>query len=105
MFCSLDDLKAALEYWIKVWNDDARPFKWTKATDQILDRICRYCLRISEPDHQGVAPRSPLSEPVAACPRAERVLATEHDIRSARGRLDVGPWGGGFAAQRWAVAG
>jgi transposase len=51
VFCSLDDLKTALEEWIKVWNDDARPFKWTKTADQILDRICRYCDRISEPDH------------------------------------------------------
>ncbi|WP_405527963.1 IS630 family transposase [Streptomyces avidinii] len=51
VFCSLDDLKAALENWIKVWNDEARPFKWTKTADQILDRICRYCDRISKPDH------------------------------------------------------
>ncbi len=51
VFCSLDDLKTALEEWIKVWNDDARHFKWTKTADQILDRICRYCDRISEPDH------------------------------------------------------
>lgn len=39
VFCSLDDLKTALENWIKVWNDEARPFKWTKTADQILDRI------------------------------------------------------------------
>ncbi|WRZ97846.1 transposase [Streptomyces sp. NBC_00841] len=25
VFCSPDDLKAALEEWIKVWNDEARP--------------------------------------------------------------------------------
>lgn len=42
VFCSLDDLKTALEEWIKVWNDDARPFRWTKTANQILDRICRY---------------------------------------------------------------
>ncbi|MDX3119776.1 MULTISPECIES: IS630 family transposase [Streptomyces] len=51
VFCSLDSLKAALKDWIKVWNDQARPFKWTKTADQIIDRICRYCSRISEPAH------------------------------------------------------
>ncbi|MET9527002.1 IS630 family transposase [Streptomyces coeruleorubidus] len=51
VFCSLDDLKSALEDWIKVWNDQARPFTWTKTADQILDRVCRYCSRISEPAH------------------------------------------------------
>ncbi|MDV5145731.1 hypothetical protein R1T08_16325 [Streptomyces sp. SBC-4] len=43
--------KKALEDWIKVWNAQARPFRWTKTADQILDRICRYCDRISEPGH------------------------------------------------------
>ncbi|MFA3879454.1 transposase [Streptomyces sp. MMCC 100] len=28
-----------------------RPFKWTKTADQIIDRICRYCDRISGPGH------------------------------------------------------
>ncbi|MQS13804.1 IS630 family transposase [Streptomyces kaniharaensis] len=49
--CSLDDLKASLENWIKVWNESAKPFRWTKTADQIIDRICRYCSRISEPAH------------------------------------------------------
>lgn len=43
VFCSLDELKGALEDWIKNWNDNARPFKWAKTADQIIDRICRYC--------------------------------------------------------------
>jgi transposase len=51
VFCSLDELKTALEDWIKTWNEDARPFKWTKTADQIIDRICRYCDRISGPGH------------------------------------------------------
>lgn len=51
VFCSLDELKTALEDWIKTWNEDARPFKWTKTADQIIDRICRYCDRISGPVH------------------------------------------------------
>ena len=49
--CSLDELTTALENWIKTWNASARPFKWTKTADQIIDRICRYCSRISGPAH------------------------------------------------------
>src|SRR5207342_3404340 len=30
VFCSLDELTTALEEWIKLWNENARPFKWTK---------------------------------------------------------------------------
>ena len=51
VFCSLDELTTALEDWITIWNATARPFKWTKTADQIIDRICRYCSRISEPAH------------------------------------------------------
>jgi transposase len=51
VFCSLDELTTALEDWIKIWNSNARPFKWTKTADQIIDRICRYCSRISGPGH------------------------------------------------------
>ena len=49
MFCSLDELATALEESIKIWNASARPFRWTKTADQIIDRICRYCARISGP--------------------------------------------------------
>jgi transposase len=51
VFCSLDDLTTALDDWINIWNATARPFKWTKTADQIIDRICRYCSRISGPGH------------------------------------------------------
>jgi transposase len=51
VFCSLDELTTALEAWIKTWNATARPFKWTKTADQIIDRICRYCTHISGPGH------------------------------------------------------
>src|SRR5215472_580196 len=50
-FCSLDELTAALEDWIKTWNSSAQPFRWTKTADQIIDRMCRYCSRISGPGH------------------------------------------------------
>jgi transposase len=51
VFCSLDELTTALEEWIKTWNATARPFTWTKTAGQIIDRLCRYCSRISEPAH------------------------------------------------------
>jgi transposase len=51
VFWPLDELTAALEAWIAIWNTSARPFKWTKTADQIIDRICRYCSRISGPGH------------------------------------------------------
>jgi hypothetical protein len=48
---SLGELTTALENWIKTWNATARPFKWTKTADQIIDRTCRYCSRIAGPAH------------------------------------------------------
>ncbi len=51
VFCSLDELTTALDEWIKLWNPSAQPFKWTRTADQIIDRICRYCSRISGPGH------------------------------------------------------
>ncbi len=37
--------------WIKLWNEAARRFTWTRTADQIIDWICRYCSRISGPAH------------------------------------------------------
>ncbi|GAA4523137.1 IS630-like element ISMsm2 family transposase [Nonomuraea ferruginea] len=50
-FCSVEQLTTALQDWIAVWNDNARPFVWKKTADQIIDRICHYCSRISGPAH------------------------------------------------------
>jgi transposase len=51
VFCSLEELTTALEDWIQLWNQDAKPFTWTRTADQVIDRICRYCSRITEPGH------------------------------------------------------
>ncbi|MGY4967363.1 hypothetical protein [Streptomyces sp. 900105245] len=51
VFCSVDELQAALQKWIEVWTEHARPFRRTRTADQIIDRICRYCDRISGPAH------------------------------------------------------
>jgi transposase len=37
--------------WIKTWNDNPRPYVWTKTADQILDSIARYCTRINDSGH------------------------------------------------------
>jgi transposase len=42
-----DDIRT----WIDTWNDDPRPFVWTKTADQILDSIARYRERINESRH------------------------------------------------------
>ena len=46
-----DDQRGGLQEWIKLWNEAARRFTWTRTTGQIIDRICRYCSRISGPAH------------------------------------------------------
>src|SRR3954451_4009905 len=48
---SVRDLNADIRAWIKTWNDDPKPFVWTKTADQILDSIARYCERINDSGH------------------------------------------------------
>jgi hypothetical protein len=40
---SVGQLNADIRAWIDTWNDNPKPFVWTKTTDQILDSIARYC--------------------------------------------------------------
>jgi transposase len=42
-----DDIRA----WIETWNDDPRPYVWTKTADQILESISFYCRRINQSGH------------------------------------------------------
>src|SRR6266536_1892012 len=35
--CSAEELTTALQEWIKLWNDAARRFTWTRTADQIID--------------------------------------------------------------------
>jgi transposase len=37
--------------WIDTWNENPRPYVWTKTADQILDSIKRYCERINQTRH------------------------------------------------------
>jgi transposase len=48
---SVNQLNTDIRAWITTWNDDPRPFVWTKTAEQILDSIARYCTRINESGH------------------------------------------------------
>jgi transposase len=48
---SVAALNADIRAWIETWNDDPKPFVWTKTADQILDSIARYCQRINVSRH------------------------------------------------------
>ncbi|MGW7201027.1 IS630 family transposase, partial [Streptomyces chryseus] len=37
--------------WLADWNDQPRPFVWTKTADEILDRVATHCRRISDSGH------------------------------------------------------
>jgi transposase len=45
---SVRALNADIRNWIDTWNENPRPYVWTKTADQILDSIARYCARIND---------------------------------------------------------
>ena len=48
---SVRALNADIRDWINTWNEDPQPYASTKAADQILDSIARYCTRINDSGH------------------------------------------------------
>lgn len=48
---SVRELNADIRSWITTWNDNPRPYIWTKTADQILESIHRYCKRINDSRH------------------------------------------------------
>lgn len=48
---SVRQLNADIRAWIQTWNDNPRPYVWTKTADQILDSIANYCRRINDSGH------------------------------------------------------
>jgi transposase len=48
---SVRDLNTDIRTWIETWNDNPRPYVWTKTADQILETIATYCTRINESRH------------------------------------------------------
>jgi transposase len=48
---SVRELNTDIRKWIKNWNENPRPYVWTKTADQILASIAAYCERISDSGH------------------------------------------------------
>jgi transposase len=48
---SVAELEQAIQTWIDTWNNQPRPFVWTKTADEILDTIAHYCHRINDSGH------------------------------------------------------
>lgn len=45
---SVKALAADITSWVKAWNENPKPFVWTKTADQILRSLARYCAAINK---------------------------------------------------------
>ena len=48
---SVQALEADIRTWIDHWNENPKPFIWTKTAEEILDSLARYIVRISGAGH------------------------------------------------------
>jgi transposase len=48
---SVRALNADIRAWIETWNENPRPYVWTKTAEQILESIASYCKRIKPTGH------------------------------------------------------
>jgi transposase len=48
---NVQQLEADIRNWIATWNENPRPFGWTKTADEILGSLAQYCQRISGAGH------------------------------------------------------
>jgi transposase len=48
---SVKELEADIRAWIGAWNDDPKPFVWTKTADEILESIASYLQLINDSEH------------------------------------------------------
>ena len=45
------ELERAIRSYLETYNDEPRPFVWTKSADEILESIKRFCMRTSDSGH------------------------------------------------------
>ena len=45
---SVKELETDVNAWIAAWNEDPKPFVWTKTADEILANLANYCTKINQ---------------------------------------------------------
>jgi len=48
---NVGELEADIRAWVDAWNEDPRPFVWTKTADEILENLTKYLQRINDSGH------------------------------------------------------
>jgi len=48
---SVRDLQTDIRDWTKTWNENPRPYVWTKTADEILAKLAAFCTRTSDSAH------------------------------------------------------
>jgi transposase/transposase-like protein len=48
---NVQNLEADIRAWVKDWNENPKPFVWTKTAEEILDSLARFCQRITGAGH------------------------------------------------------
>ncbi|WP_344124583.1 IS630 family transposase [Streptomyces blastmyceticus] len=48
---NVQNLEHDIRSWIKLWNEQPRPFTWTKTADEVLERLATYLQRIEDSTH------------------------------------------------------
>lgn len=51
VFRSTRQLETAIKHYLEVYNEQPKPFVWTKSADEILQSVARFCMRTSESAH------------------------------------------------------
>jgi hypothetical protein len=44
-------LERDIRAWIRNWNEDPKPYVWTKTADEILERLASYLKRLPDSEH------------------------------------------------------
>jgi transposase len=51
VFRSTRQLEDAIKNYLQVYNENPKPFVWTKSADEILESVARFCMRTSDSGH------------------------------------------------------